>query len=112
MFSQKYREATTCLGSRQDQPSKIGEESDAHSYDLIVVMANLAVNYFTSFFYFANGVHSSDLIDIISSLVIDPMNTILSSIPSSYETKAVVFGLKKESASDPNGFGGIFFQTY
>lgn len=70
------------------------------------------VTYFTNIFGFVGNFQDLYLIDIISSLVNDDMNATLTYILSVEEITATVFGLKKESALDPDGFGGVLFQTY
>lgn len=70
------------------------------------------VTYFTNIFGFVGNVQDSYLIDIIPSLVNDAMNATLAYILSDEEITSTVFGLKKESAPNPDGFGGVLFQTY
>lgn len=50
--------------------------------------------------------------EAISVLMNDNMNNLLTDIPSMEEIHEVVFNMNKDSSPGPNGFGGIFFQTY
>ncbi|XP_058782945.1 uncharacterized protein LOC131657578 [Vicia villosa] len=90
--------------------------SSLRNGDLLILdpedMAAHAVSYFTNIFGFAGTVQDNAITDIIPSLVSETMNATLTAIPSVDEIKAAVFGLRKDSAPGPDGFGGVFFHTY
>jgi hypothetical protein len=50
--------------------------------------------------------------EVIPNLVTPDINSVMTMLPSSDEIKAVVFGLNKDSAPGPDGFGAFFFQHY
>lgn len=52
------------------------------------------------------------MIEVIPYSVDDQMNKILTLNPTANENKLVAFSLNKDSAPGPNGFGGVFYQTY
>jgi len=50
--------------------------------------------------------------EVTPKLVDDNTNAMLTMLPSHMEIRNAVFGLNKEGAPDPDGFGAYFFQTY
>lgn len=75
-------------------------------------MAAHVVSYFANSFGFAGTMQDSNIIDIIYEMVTEDMNSMLTLVSSMEEITSVVFGLRKEGALSPDGFGGVFFQTY
>jgi hypothetical protein len=50
--------------------------------------------------------------EVIPNLVTPDINSVMTMLPSSDEIKAAVFGLNKDSAPGPDGFGAFFFKHY
>lgn len=98
----KIKSARNMISSWRDEDNLIIDPAE---------MEELALKYFTKFFGFAGHVQSSNMINIIATLVIDSMNAILTSMPSTKEIRVVIFNLIKESAPSPDGFGGVFLSN-
>lgn len=74
---------------------------------------NHITNHFTNLFCVSSVLQDTNLVDeVIPALVTEPVNNMLTLIPSMEETYNAVFNLNKEGAPGPDGFGAIFFQTY
>lgn len=83
----------------------------------IIIDPNLitahAVDNFPNLFSSPNCVQDNLIIeDIISCLISDHTNSIISKDSSSGEIIVVVFALNKNSAPGPDGFGALFYQTF
>jgi len=50
--------------------------------------------------------------EFIPNLIDEPVNALLTKIPTREEIKHEVFDLNKDGALDPDGFGACFYQTY
>lgn len=76
-------------------------------------IANHIVNYYKSLFCTNFVLQDQLLVDeVIPKLITNDINAVLTTLPSSLEIKAAVFGLNKDSALGPDGFGAFFFQNY
>lgn len=96
----KIKGARNKITSRKDSDRLITDETE---------MVAHAVNYYANIFGFAGTSQYNNLTDIIPTLVNDSMNSILTIIPSKEEIKGATFGLRKDSAPGPDGFGGNVF---
>lgn len=71
------------------------------------------VNYFKNLFSANLLLQDQSLIDeVIPSLIDEPVNNMLTMMPSFLEIRNAVFDLNKDGAPGPDGFGAFFFQTY
>ncbi|XP_019455087.1 PREDICTED: uncharacterized protein LOC109356210 [Lupinus angustifolius] len=72
--------------------------------------ASHVLDYYTNLFASPNFVTSNNLIqEVISSLVNEADNLMISSIPTDVEIKSVVFYMNEDSALGPDGYGGSFY---
>ncbi|PNY03410.1 ribonuclease H [Trifolium pratense] len=71
------------------------------------------VEYYKTLFCTNPIVHDQLLVEkVIPNLVGDNINALLTVLPSAEEIKHAFFDLNKDGAPGPDGFGGVFFQTY
>ncbi|GAU26607.1 hypothetical protein TSUD_102140 [Trifolium subterraneum] len=71
------------------------------------------VQHYTILFNSSTVLQDDGLIEeLIPNLISDDTNKMLSMLPSHIEIENVVFNLNKNGAPGPDGFGGIFFQTF
>jgi len=70
-------------------------------------------NHFMNLFCFSSVLQDDSLVDeVIPNLVTDPINTMLTMLPSLDEIHNAVFSLNKEGAPGPDGFGAVFFHSF
>ncbi|XP_019450653.1 PREDICTED: uncharacterized protein LOC109352923 [Lupinus angustifolius] len=76
-------------------------------------IANHVVSYFTELYASENNVHHNDLINsVVPRVVSADQNCMLTKIPMPEEIKSAVFGMNRDGAPSPDGFGGSFFQDF
>ncbi|XP_019447354.1 PREDICTED: uncharacterized protein LOC109350586 [Lupinus angustifolius] len=76
-------------------------------------IANHVLSYFTYLFVSQNNTTPNGLInDVITSLVNEHDNYMLTALPSSSEIKNVVFLMNGDGAPDPDGFGGNSYHAF
>ena len=74
---------------------------------------NHITNHFMNIFCSSSVLQVNNLVEeVIPNLVTEPINNMLTLIPSLEETYNAVFNLNKEGAPCPDGFGAIFFQSF
>jgi len=77
------------------------------------LIAEHIVNYYKWLFSTNTVLQDSLLVDeVIPGLIDEPINTLLTKIPTAEEIKHAVFDMNKDGAPDPDGFGGLFYQKY
>jgi len=70
-------------------------------------------NHFENIFCSSVVLQDSNLVEeVIPNIISESTNKMLTMIPTKAEIKNAVFALHKQGAPGPDGFGGIFFQTY
>ncbi|KAL2340689.1 hypothetical protein Fmac_008629 [Flemingia macrophylla] len=88
---------------------KQGDRSVTDPWDIEA----LAVGFFQHLYSMDSEYKKNELVDtVIPHLVTVGDNEVLCFEPSREEVKEAVFGLNKSGAPGPDGFGGLFFQTY
>lgn len=70
-----------------------------------------AVKYFEELLSFEDGVLDEPDLDILDLLPVDVEMGTLERTPSEEEIRKIVFGIKAESASGPDGYSALFFQA-
>lgn len=76
-------------------------------------MASIAVSYFSNLFREESIYLDNNFMEQVSPQIMDNnMNLLLTMVPSKDDICNVVFGLNKNNAPGPDGFGGVFFHTY
>lgn len=100
----KINHSTKSIVSLRVDDSILTNQSDIASH---------VMNHFTSLFNSTSFLQDNDLIhEVISPVITKNINHLLTIMPSAEEIQKATFALNPSSSPGPDGFGGVFFQTY
>ncbi|KEH25507.1 hypothetical protein MTR_6g025095 [Medicago truncatula] len=100
----KIRNASSLITSISNVDERLNDPTESSDH---------FVNHFLNLFNSTSNIIDNGMVEeVIPSLFTDRINSILTALPSENEIYQVAFSLNKESASGPDGFGALFYQTF
>ncbi|XP_019231878.1 PREDICTED: uncharacterized protein LOC109212667 [Nicotiana attenuata] len=98
-------------GKRKKLQLKRIQNNDGAWIESQELLSTAAIEFFQKQFTKEEDPTSFDLLNNVPSMVTREQNLELCRLPTREEVKTAVFALSSESASDPDGFFGLFFQA-
>ncbi|XP_060210575.1 uncharacterized protein LOC132637513 [Lycium barbarum] len=110
-YEEEYSRQKLVKGRRKKLQIKRIQNSDGSSIEDEDQMADEAVHFYSQQFSQEELIGDENLFSLIPVLIDKNRNDLLCQMPSVDEVKKIVFDLSGASASGPDGFPGVFYQT-